>query len=70
MSTGGRIDENIHTSAVERRHCEGPAVGGDYYADYNLFYDTPLSIKQAIMNASPDRCFCCRCAHLHGTLIC
>ena len=21
------------------------------------------------MNASPDRCFCCQCAHLHGTLI-
>lgn len=69
VSTEGHITVNIHTSAAERRLCEGTAVGGNYYADYNLFYDTPLSIKQAIMKASPDRCFCCRCAHLHGTLI-
>lgn len=69
MSTEGHLTENVPTSAAERRLCERTAVGGNYYADYNLFYDTPLSIKQAIMDASNDRCFCCRYAHLHGTLI-
>lgn len=35
----------------------------------SCFYDTPLLIKWVIMNASPDRCFCCRRSDLHGRLI-
>lgn len=63
MSTERHITQNV-------RDREAPApLEGIIMLIISCFYDTPLSIKRMITNASPDRCFCCRCSHLHATLI-
>lgn len=66
MSTEGHVTQNVHATVEET----APApLEGIIMLIISCFYDTPLSIKGLIMNASPDRCFCCRCSHLHATLI-